>query len=112
MNIIHYYCLVCVHNLSSKPDFNRQGVSVPNYGGDADGKKGAAEYLLIKKSHLALVYVLVALVEVILDAVPIVDLDVVADLRDRRPDGFKRSILCRLHHTYLLLQKRRSARQD
>ena len=67
---------------------------------DTESKLTAA-YLLRKKSHLALVHVFVALVEVILDAVPIVDLDVVADLRDRRPDGLKRSILCRLHHTHL-----------
>lgn len=39
--------------------------------------------------HLALVHVLVAFVEVRLDAVPVVDLDVVADLGHRRADGLE-----------------------
>ena len=44
---------------------------------------------------------LVALVEVGLDAVPVVDLDVVADLDDGGADRLEGSVLRRLHHAHL-----------
>lgn len=45
-------------------------------------------------SYLALVDMLVALVKVVLDAVPVVDLDVIADPGYGGADGLERSILC------------------
>ena len=53
-------------------------------------------------TRLALVEMLVALVEVSLDTVPIVDLDVVSDLRHGHTDGLERPVLRRLHHAHLL----------
>lgn len=44
---------------------------------------------------------LVALIEVGLDAVPVVDLDLGSDLPHRRADSLERTILGGLHHAYL-----------
>ena len=53
------------------------------------------------KAHLALFDVLIALVEVRLNAVPVVDLDMVADLEHGGADSLERPILRGLHHTHL-----------